>query len=172
EVGHPDPHAIAEPHRHNVDAGEDTGVEGPDVELHHFCDLRKGGTGVEPIGTHDEDEVAIDATKLRILWVHDQTAHHPHRHLYHLVGVRVVHESAAALDLELVDEGLPRRDVRLRHPADAIHAVREQHAVPMDCGVLGQLIGDEDPHLVALDHLNGRARRLAVIAPKPRGHAG
>ena len=37
--------------------------------------------------------------------------------------------------------------------------------------VLGQFVGDEDAHSVALDRLDGRSRRLAVIAPELRGHA-
>ena len=97
--------------------------------------------------------------------MHDDRAHHAHRHLHHLVRVRVVHESPAFPDREFVDEGLARLDVRLRQSADAIHAVRHQHAVPMDGCVLGQLVGDEDADLVALDAFDGRPRRLAVVAP-------
>ena len=104
--------------------------------------------------------------KRRVLGMHDERAHHAHRHLHHLVGMRVVHEGAAALELELVDEGLAHRDMRLGEAADAVHAVRQQHAVPMHGGVLGQLVGDEDADLVAFDRLDGRARRLAVIAPQ------
>src|SRR5260221_3919809 len=44
---------------------------------------------------------------------------------------RQVHERAALLYLNLVDEGLSRLDVRLRHAADPVHAVRQQHAVPV-----------------------------------------
>ena len=68
--------------------------------------------------------------------------------------------------LELVDEGLARLDMRLSEPADAVHAVRQQHAVPMNGGVLRQLVGDEDAELVAFDRFDGRARRLPVVAPE------
>ena len=44
--------------------------------------------------------------------------------------------------------------------------------MPMHGRVLGQLVGHEDAHLVALDHLDGRAGRLAVVAPQVRLHAG
>ena len=44
--------------------------------------------------------------------------------------------------------------------------------MPVHGGVLGQLVGDEDAHLVALDRLDGRAGRLAVVAPQMRLHAG
>ena len=108
----------------------------------------------------------------RILGMHDERAHHPHCHLHHLVGMRVVHEGAAAIEHELVDEGLAHGDMRLGQPADAVHAVRQQHAVPMHGRVLGQLVGNEDADLVALDRLDGRTGRLAVIAPQPRRHAG
>jgi hypothetical protein len=74
--------------------------------------------------------------------------------------------------LELVDEGLARLDVRLRQAADAIHAIGQALAVPVDRGVLRQLVGDEDADLVALDRLDGRPGRLAVIAPEIALHAG
>ena len=96
-----------------------------------------------------------------------QRAHHAHRHR-HLVGVRVVHERALVLHLELVDEGLADRDMRLGETADAVHAVRKQDPVPVDRGVLRQLVGDEDAHLVALDALDRRTGRLAVVAPGAR----
>ena len=102
--------------------------------------------------------------------MHDEQAHHAHRHLHHLVGMRVVHEGPAVLQLEFVDEGLARRDVRLVQSADAVHAVRHDHAVPMNGGVLGQSIGDEDANLVALDRFEGRTRRLAVVAPQMGRH--
>ena len=40
------------------------------------------------------------------------------------------------LELELVDEGLAGLDVRLGEAADAIHAARQDHAVPVHGGVL------------------------------------
>src|SRR5260370_38902193 len=78
-----------------------------------FCDLRQIGAGVDQVGAHDEDEVAIDAAKLRVTRVNDEHTHHAHRHLHHFVRVRVVHERAALPELELVDEGLSWLDVRL-----------------------------------------------------------
>ncbi len=110
--------------------------------------------------------------ELRVARVHDEKAHHAHGHLHHLVGVRVVHEGAALGERELVDEGLARSDMRLGEPADTVHAVRQQHAVPVNRGVLGQAVGHEDANLVAFDRLDGRAGRLAVVAPQVRLHAG
>ncbi|MET4020630.1 hypothetical protein ABIC10_005752 [Bradyrhizobium sp. S3.2.12] len=43
--------------------------------------------------------------------------------------------------------------------------------VPVHGGVFGQSVGDEDADLVALDRLDGRTRRLAVIAPQIHLHA-
>ena len=101
----------------------------------------------------------------------DDHAHHAHGHLHHLVGMRVVHEGAAFLQLELVDEGLAGLDMRLVQAADAVHAVRHDHAVPMHGGMFGKAIGDEDADLVALDRLDRRSRRLAVVAPQVCLHA-
>ncbi len=58
----------------------------------------------------------------------------PIAHLHHLVGMRVVHEAAAAVELELVDEGLAGRDMRLREAANAVHAVRQE--MPCQCTVV------------------------------------
>ncbi len=74
--------------------------------------------------------------------------------------------------LEFVDEGLARLDLRLGQAADAVHAVGQQDAVPVHGGVLGQLVGDEDAHAVAFDHLDGGAGALAVVAPQVGLDAG
>ena len=102
----------------------------------------------------------------------DPEAHHAHRHLHHLVGVRVVHEGAGAARDELVDEGLARRDARLRQAGHAVHAVGQALAMPVDAGLLAELVGDEDAHAVAFDHLDRRSRALAVVAPQVRLEAG
>src|SRR6516162_437989 len=131
EIAHAHAHAVAEPHRHRIDAGKHAAVPGPHVEVGHLRDLRQIGPGIDQVGAHDEHEVAIDAAKFRVARVNDEHAHHAHRHLHHLVRVGVVHERAALLHFELVDEGLSWLDVRLRHPADPVHSVRQQHAVPV-----------------------------------------
>ena len=64
------------------------------------------------------------------------------------------------------------RAAAMGEAADAVHAARNQHAVPMHAGVLGKLVGDEDADLVAFDAFDGRAGRLTVIAPEMHGHAG
>jgi hypothetical protein len=128
--------------------------------------------GFDGVGAHHEDEVAIDAPEVLVARMHDEHAHHAHAHLHHFVGVRVVHEGAACLELELVDEGLAGLDMRLGEAADAVHAARNQHAMPMHARVLRKLVGDEDADLVAFDAFDGRAGRLAVIAPQMHGHAG
>src|SRR6478736_326993 len=113
EIAHPDAHAIVEPHWHDINGRKDPRVARPDIEVSHLSDLRQGGAGVEPVGTHDEDEVPIGAAEVRVLWVDDDHAHHAHGHLHHLIGMGVVHEGTAALEHELVDEGPVHRDVRL-----------------------------------------------------------
>jgi hypothetical protein len=119
----------------------------------------------------EEDEVAIHAVKLRVPGMHHEEAHHSHRHLDHLVRMGVVHKGAALRERVLIDEGLAWRDVRLRQSADAVHARGQDHSVPVDRGVLGKAVGDEDAHLVPLDGLDRRAGRLAVVAPEMRDHS-
>ncbi len=62
----------------------------------------------------------------------DPEAHHSHRHLHHLVGVRVIHEGAGAARDELVDEGLARRDRFLIQANHAVHAVGQALTVPVN----------------------------------------
>src|SRR5581483_10886752 len=82
----------------------------------------------------------------------------------------VVHEGAAVLQHELVDEGPARRDMRLGQASNAVHTIWQPHAVPMDSGVLRKFVGDEDANSVAFDGLDRGSRTLAVIAPKVRLH--
>jgi hypothetical protein len=75
-------------------------------------------------------------------------------------------------ELELVDEGLAGRDMRLRQPADAVHA--DGRIMPCQWMVVcsGSLLVTKMRTLVALDRLDRRSRRLAVIAPEEGLHAG
>ena len=158
-------------HDQRVDAREHAAVPGPQVEIEHGVDARRRAARHHVVGVQQEHEVAVDAMQVRVARMRDPEAHHAHRHLHHLVGVRVVHERARAPRDEFVDEGLARLDLRLVEPADTVHAVRQALAVPVDGRVLGQAVGDEDADLVAFHHLDRRARRLAVVAPQLRDHA-
>ena len=97
--------------------------------------------------------------------MNDEHAHHAHGHLHHLIGVRVVHERAGFHQVELVDIGLAGRDRLVGQAAHPVHARGQDHAVPMDRGVLGQLVGHEYAHPVALDRLDRRTGGLTVISP-------
>ena len=102
----------------------------------------------------------------------DEHAHHAHRHLHHLVGVRVVHESAARSSARTrrrrsCRDRCAAASARRRHPCRSEPACRANAR-----GVLGQPVGDEDADLVAFHALDGGAGRLAVIAPQMRVHAG
>ncbi len=99
-------------------------------------------------------------------------AHHAHRHLCHLVGMRVVHERPRPARDEFVDERLAHTDRRLGQSGHAVHAVGQALAVPVDAGVLRQAVGDEQAHPVALHHFDRRSGGLSVVAPQVRLHAG
>jgi hypothetical protein len=77
-----------------VDAREHAAVPAPHVELGHLGDARHIGAGLDVEGVEQEDEIAIDAAEGRVLRVDDEEAHHAHRHLDHLVRMRVVHVGA------------------------------------------------------------------------------
>src|SRR5262249_14777725 len=125
------PHAIALAHRQMIDAGEDTRVKGPEIEVEHLGDLGQKTAGIDAERSQHEHKVAIDAHERWIARMHDEHPHHAHGHLHHLVGVRVVHEGSALGEHELVNECPSRHNVRLGHAPDAIHAARHEHAVPV-----------------------------------------
>jgi hypothetical protein len=143
----------------------------PQVEVEHLRDARRRRARLDHEGIDEEHEVPVHPHEIRILRVDDDETHHAHRHLHHLVGVRVVHERARFGHDELVGEGLADADVGLGQAAHAVHAVGEKDAVPVNGGVLGQPVGNEYANLVALDTFDRRPRRLAVVAPQVRRHA-
>ena len=159
-------------HDERIDAGKDAAVPGPEIEVEHGVDLRHIAAGLDVEGVQQEHEVAVDAAEGRV--ARDARRRSP------IMPIAICTISSECgwymkvpllLQLELVDEGLARRDVRLGQAADAVHAVGQPLAVPVHGRVLGQPVGDEDADLVALDRLDGRARRLAVVAPQMRLHA-
>src|ERR671918_7234 len=102
EIAHAYAHPIAEAHGQCVDTREHAAVPGPQVEFEHRVHPRRVAAGIDVEGIEQEHEIAVDRHELRILRVHHDKAHHAHRHLYHLVGVRVVHERAGFRHHELV----------------------------------------------------------------------
>ena len=101
----------------------------------------------------------------------DEEPHHPHRHLHHFVRMRVIHVGSGPPEQEFVDKGFSGRDMRLIETTDAVHAVRQALAMPMHCCIFGELVGDVDADLVALDRLDRRAGGLTIIAPEIGIHA-
>ena len=91
--------------------GKDAAVPRPQVEVEHRHDLRREAARIDVVGVEQEAEIAVDRIDLRMLRsrMRDPEAHHAHRHLRHLIGVRVIHERARAPRDELVDEGLAHR---------------------------------------------------------------
>ncbi len=173
QVAHADADLVVLPDDQRIDAGKDAAVPGPQVEVEHRHDLRRVAAGIDVVGREQETEVAVDLVDQRMLVLRmgDPETHHAHRHLHHLVGVRVVHEGAGAARHELVDEGLARRNARLRQAGDAVHAVGQPLAVPVDAVQFAQLVGDEDANPIAFDHFDRRPRALAVVAPQMRFEA-
>ena len=62
-------------------------------------------------------------------------------------------------------EGLAAADRPLAETGNAVHATREDDAVPVDAGQRGQAVGDEDGTSVPLDGLNHRAVYGPVVPP-------
>ena len=171
QVAHTHADAIVFGDDERTDAWEDAAVPRPQVEVGHLHNARHIRTGFDVICVYEEGKVPIHGHKLRVFGVNDEHSHHAHRHLHHLVGMRVVHERARLHEIELVDESLPDRDVWLRKSPNPIHSGRENHSVPVDGCMLRKLVGDEDADAITFDRLDGRTRGLAVIAPEVRCHA-
>src|SRR3989304_4891051 len=60
---------------------------------------------------------------LAVLRVDHEHAHEPHRHLQHLVGMRVIHLRSVLTQGELVGHGLARQDMGLGEAGYPVHAV-------------------------------------------------
>ena len=110
-----------------------------------------------------DEEVVIDRRLIGRGGMHDEAAEHAD-HLLH-GHVRVVEEGAALVDVELVDEAAAGRDGLLRDAGLAVVAHLIFEAVPVDGACLGQMVVEDDAHVVALSDLNGRAGRGAVESP-------
>ena len=64
--------------------------------------------------------------------MNDEHADHSHAHLGHLVVVRMVHERAILAQRPFIFHRFAGLDVRLRQPADAVHAVGQIEAMPVN----------------------------------------
>jgi hypothetical protein len=104
--------------------------------------------------------------------MNDEEPLHAHRHLCHLVGVRVIHLRPMLNERKFVSIGLTRRNVLLRDATDAVHSVRQDEAVPVNCGRLRELVRDQDADAIALHGFNRRARCLPVVTPAIDHHPG
>src|SRR6185295_13215842 len=97
--------------------------------------------------------------------MNDEQADHAELHLYHLVVVRVVHESAVLLERVFVFESLARLNRLLRYAGYAVHATWDQDAVPVNARWRRETVRDVDAHMVAFDGLDGRTVDALVVAP-------
>ena len=146
-------------------AGERLGVHRQHVELGHLVRVGPLGARVDaPLVQHD-GEVAVDApaaawrgwmTNMPVIpsaiWVISSWCE------WYI-------DRAVLAQRELVLERLAGRDRLLVEAADAVHAVRQQDAVPVHRRRRGQPVRDVDAHAIALDRLDHRAVDAAVVAP-------
>ncbi len=172
EIADADAHAIAEAYGKRIGARKDAAVHRPQVEIRHRRPFRRRSARIDVPRVKHDDEIPIGRMLSRILGMDDEQAHHAHRDLEHLVGVRVIHVGAGLEEVELVRHRAARRNLRLRQSADTVHAVRHAHAVPVDRRPLGEIVGHEDADALAFDRLDRGAGRSPVIAPAIDDHAG
>ena len=167
QVAHTHPHPIVQARHQRADARKHPAVPTPDVLVQHGVHIGRFSPRCDVERTQQKGVVAVHLGNHRVLslGVGDPQPHHAHGHLRHLVGVRVVHEGTWPACYKLIHKGLAHRDLFLVQATHAVHAIGQALAVPVDGGVLWQLVGHKDAHLVALDHLDGRTGALAVVAP-------
>lgn len=165
DVGEADADALAEAGDERVGGGPGLAVEGEVVEVEHLDGIRSGGAGVESPLMEEDAEVAIGGILFGCFGMNDEEAHHAHGILDHFVVVGVVEVGAVLAEGEFVLEGFAGEDEALREAGDAVHAVGQEEAVPVDAGGFGEVVGDEDANAVAFDGLDGGAGGGAVVAP-------
>src|SRR3546814_6580270 len=103
-----------------------------------------------------------------LLFLDDQQAVEPARHLFPGAFVRVVPEGAGVGYREAVVEGPARLDRVLGQVRHAVHGVVDADAVPVDGGRLRQLVLEVHEDLLALARADRRPGRDAVVAPGAR----
>ena len=165
EIAEADAHAVAELCQQGRGAGKGATIEREDVEFYHF--IRVGPLRARldfPFAKHD-GIVPVWRRAVRLARMNDEQAKHAERHLRHLVVMRVIHECAVLPDSEFVFKGLARLDGRLAQAAHAVHAARQQDAVPVNARGGGQFVRDVDAHAVALDAFDRGAVNLPIEAP-------
>ena len=89
--------------------------------------------------------------------MNDEEAEHPKRHLHRFVRMRVIHVCPVLTERELVHIRLARFDVGLIETAHTVHARGQQNPVPVNRGVLGQFVGDEQAQPITFNRFDGRA---------------
>ena len=168
EVADANTHLVVEPDVQGVDARKDTAVPCPQIEVRHLCNLGGRSARLDVVGAQQEAEVSLHHVDqgMLVLRVRDPEAHHAHGHLHHLVRMRVVHEGAWPACDELVDEGLARLDCGLVQSRHTVHAIGQTLSMPVDAGVLGQLVGHKNANAIAFHHFDGGPGTLAVVAPQ------
>ena len=101
----------------------------------------------------------------RVAFLDDQRARQPAPELLQTIGVRVIPEGAGIGRREFVNEAFAGADRFLRQAGHSVHRIRQADAVPMDCRVLAELVGDDDPRRLALPNTDFRTGHGGVIGP-------
>ena len=135
---------------------------GPAQLLEHL--FRIGAGSVEPVVEDDRELVVVVGAVRGIL--DDQRRIQPAVQLGAEMGMRPVGSGVG--DGELVVERPPGLDRLLGQHRNAVHRVRDGQTVPVDGGVLRQLVGQLDPHRLTAGQPDLPGRYLPV--PRPGSH--
>src|SRR5215813_6251960 len=169
DVDDPDAHTLAKLDEHRRDRGTRLAVEGQPVELHGER-VRHRVVGQHRPLLQDDPEVLLHRGLIGLLGMDneeaDQADHLGHGH------VRVVEERAVLMHRELVGELLARHHEGLADGGYAIHLDGHLEPVPVDGLWLGESVLEDDPHAIALVHLDRRAGHARVVAPDLNDLAG
>src|SRR6476620_7991414 len=103
--------------------------------------------------------------------MNDEKPFHSHRHLNHLVRMRMIHLDTVLTESELIGIGSAGRNMFLRKTADSIHSVGSEDPMPVNAGRFQEFVRDENPNPVALYRFDGRAWSLPIVAPAVNHHA-
>src|SRR5205823_6859309 len=122
---------------------------------------------VEPPVRQHPKNIAIDSNGRSGLFDYE-SAGEPAPELLQAVGMRVIPEGPGIGWSEFVGEALAGCDGPSSKAGHAIHGIREPYAVPMDGGLLTELVFDRQPDGFTLANPKGRAWNFSVIGP----HAG
>src|SRR5690349_429075 len=171
EVGETYSYPLTQFDDQRVSSRPDPAIESEDVEISHHIGIRGEGPRANRPFLKKDEEMPIDRLGISIPRMDDEKTLHAHRHLDHLIRMRVIHLRPVLVQSELIGISFTRGNVFLSHTADSIHSVRRKDTMPVHGSWFGQFVSHQNANAIAFHCLNCRTGALTIVTPAVHCHA-